>query len=126
MRKQAVTDGTSGTSTTSYQDQPCAGVIDTHRMTSERRWRWAVPRRPILRSPRRGRRSTRARGRGWAFAERGAPIHRFADLLVENIDELAMADIRAWASRSATPDAVLGMEGPAPLLDPPRQDGESS
>jgi hypothetical protein len=36
MRKQAVTDGTSGTSTTSYQDKPCAGVTDTHGMASER------------------------------------------------------------------------------------------
>jgi hypothetical protein len=36
MRKQAVTDDTSGTSTTSYQDKSRADVIDTHRMASER------------------------------------------------------------------------------------------
>jgi hypothetical protein len=36
MRRQAVTDDTSGTSTTSYQDKSRADVIDTDRMASER------------------------------------------------------------------------------------------
>ena len=44
MRKQAVTDDTSGTSTTSYQHTPYADVIDTHRMASERvQVNWASP-----------------------------------------------------------------------------------
>jgi len=39
VREQAVTGGTSGTSTASYQDESCPDVIDTHRMASEREQR---------------------------------------------------------------------------------------
>jgi aminomuconate-semialdehyde/2-hydroxymuconate-6-semialdehyde dehydrogenase len=39
------------------------------------------------------------------FAERGALLHRFADLIEANADALALADTTDMASRSATPAA---------------------
>ena len=59
-----------------------------------RRSRWAARRRPTGRSPRRAGRSTRARGRGWASPSAARIIHRFADLLIEHVDDLALADTR--------------------------------
>ncbi len=54
--------------------------------------RSAAPRTPTARSPRPARRSTRARGRGWATRNAAALLHRLADLMAEHADELALAD----------------------------------